>query len=156
MFFLFSVSCWYTNSYLASSYSLQKKKKRETSVLHYVNQTLTCTCVYRGFIRRPMKRHTKCNYTHCAWHLAPLHKWSLQLGLMKEAICKTIQIQMTVNFQLLSSALRFARTHTLLSPPAAHITVLLLGFFLSQSDSDLTWLAVRRQRIIKIRGVRLT
>lgn len=105
---------------LSCQHNSPSLKKKDTNVLHYVNQTLTCMCVYRGFIRRPMKHHTKCNYTHYAWHLAPLHKWSLQLGLMKEAICKTIQIQMTVNFQLLSSALSFALSRfSLLQTPTS-------------------------------------
>lgn len=121
--FLFSVSCWSQIIILPTkSPPLLKKKEEETNVLHYVNQTLTCMCVYRGFIRRPMKHHAKCNYTHCAWHLAPLHKWSLQLGLMKEVICKTIQKQMTLNFSV-SVISSEVCTRTLFSPPDAHITV---------------------------------
>lgn len=81
-------------------------KKKKTNVLHYVNKTVTCMCVHWGFIRRQMKRRAKCNYTRCAWHLTTLHKWSLQLELMKEAICKTIQVQMMVNLQRLSSVIR--------------------------------------------------
>lgn len=143
-----------TNNYPACTipppFKKTTKKKQERNVLHYVNQTLTCTCIYRGFIRRPMKRHTKCNYTQCAWHLAPLHKWSLQLGLMKEAICKTIQIQMTVNCQLLSSALRFVLTpFPLLETPTS-----LWGFFSHMIPVlyDVTWLAVT-EHTVKVWGL---
>lgn len=48
-----------------------------------------------------MKRNPKCNYMQPMWQFTALHKWSLQLELMKEAICKTIQVQMIVNLQVL-------------------------------------------------------
>jgi len=92
MFFL--SQHYFTHNYCGSRLHPSPQKK---NVLHYVNQTVTCMCVHRGFIRRQMKRHAKCNYTRCAWHLTTLYKWSLQLELMKEAICKTIQVQMMVN-----------------------------------------------------------
>lgn len=154
--FLFSASCWSQIIILPTKSPplLKKKEEEETNVLHYVNQTLTCMCVYRGFIRRPMKHHAKCNYTHCAWHLAPLHKWSLQLGLMKEVICKTIQKQMTLNFSV-SVISSEVRTRTLFSPPDAHITVCFF-FFVTQSQYDLTWLAVSSQHTVKVWGLLLT